>query len=81
MNCTLRQLAVFTEICEQKASQDAAKDVYMTQPVAYIQLRNFQDQFDIPLIEIIGRQLFVTSFSEEIYSASMNILVEANQTE
>jgi hypothetical protein len=53
----------------------------MTQPAAYIQLRNFQDKFDIPLIEIIGRQLFVTSFSEEIYSAAMNILVETKKTE
>jgi DNA-binding transcriptional LysR family regulator len=38
----------------------------MTQPAISIQLKNFQDQFKIPLTEIHGRQLYVTDFGYEI---------------
>jgi DNA-binding transcriptional LysR family regulator len=81
MNYTLRQLTVFTKICENRSITKAADELHMTQPAASIQLRNFQDQFDIPLTEIIGRKLFVTSFGEEIYQAAINILNETKKIE
>ena len=46
----------------------------MTQPAASIQLKNFQDQFDIPLTEVVGRQLYVTTFGLEIYDIAESIL-------
>ena len=81
MNYTLRQLMVFTRICEYKSITKAAESLHMTQPAASIQLRNFQDQFELPLTEIIGRQLYVTPFGDEIYQASMNILEETKKIE
>lgn len=81
MNYTLRQLNVFAKICELKSITKAAEALHLTQPAASIQLRNFQDQFELPLTEIIGRQLFVTSFGEEIYEATMRILDEAKKME
>lgn len=50
----------------------------MTQPAVSIQLRNFQDQFDIPLTEVIGRQLYVTDFGKEIAVAAQKIIDEVN---
>jgi hypothetical protein len=41
-----------------------------------IQLRNFQDQFEIPLTEIIGEQLYVTDFGKEIAIAANTNLDE-----
>jgi DNA-binding transcriptional LysR family regulator len=81
MNYTLRQLRVFTKICELKSITKAAESLHLTQPAASIQLRNFQDQFELPLTEIIGRKLFVTSFGDQIYLASMRILDEAKKME
>ncbi len=81
MNYTLRQLRVYTKICDLKSITKAAESLHLTQPAASIQLRNFQEQFDLPLTEIIGRRLFVTSFGEEIYKASMRILGEAKKME
>lgn len=81
MNYTLRQLEVFTKICEQKSITRASEELHMTQPAASIQLKNFQDQFDIPLTEVIGRQLYVTAFGEEIYAACLNILNETKKIE
>jgi DNA-binding transcriptional LysR family regulator len=78
MNFTLHQLKVFTTIVENKSITKAANEMNMTQPAASIQLKNFQDQFDIPLSEIIGRQFYVTDFGKEIYLIAVEIL---NKTE
>jgi DNA-binding transcriptional LysR family regulator len=74
MNFTLHQLKVFSVIAEKKSITKAAEELNMTQPAASIQLKNFQDQFDIPLTEVIGRQLYVTNFGTEIYTIAESIL-------
>jgi len=38
-----------------------------------IQLKNFQDQFDVPLTEIIGRKLYITEFGKEIAIAVASV--------
>lgn len=78
MNFTLHQLKVFTTIVENKSITKAANELNMTQPAASIQLKNFQDQFDIPLSEVIGRQFYVTDFGKEIFAIAEEIL---NKTE
>jgi DNA-binding transcriptional LysR family regulator len=67
MNFTLHQLKIFKTIVEKKSITKAAVELNMTQPAASIQLKNFQDQFDIPLSEIIRRRFYVTDFGKEIY--------------
>ncbi len=74
MNFTLHQLKVFSVIVQKKSITKAAEELNMTQPAASIQLKNFQDQFDIPLTEVIGRQLYVTNFGNEIYDIAESIL-------
>lgn len=74
MNFTLHQLKVFSVIVQNKSITKAAEELNMTQPAASIQLKNFQDQFDIPLTEVIGRQLYVTNFGTEIYDIAESIL-------
>jgi len=39
-------------------------------------LKKFQDQFSVPLTEIVGRKLYVTDFGEEIAKAAEKILGE-----
>jgi DNA-binding transcriptional LysR family regulator len=76
MNYTLHQLHVFLKITQTKSITRAAEELHLTQPAVSIQLKNFQDQFDIPLTEIIGRQLYVTDFGKEIALAASTILEE-----
>lgn len=78
MNFTLHQLKVFTVIVQQKSITKAATILNMTQPAASIQLKNFQEQFDIPLSEVIGRQLYITEFGIEIYNIAERVLEEVN---
>lgn len=74
MNYTLNQLQIFLKIVETRSVTKASEDLNLTQPAVSIQLRNFQNQFDIPLTEIIGRKIFITDFGFEIAEAAENII-------
>lgn len=76
MNFTLHQLQVFLKICQAGSITKAAKELHLTQPAVSIQLKNLQDQFDIPLTEIIGRKTHITDFGWQIAEAAGNILKE-----
>ncbi len=74
MNYTINQLRIFLKITQTQSVTKAAEELHLTQPAVSIQLKNFQDQFDIPLTEIIGRKIFITDFGKEIAVAAENIL-------
>jgi DNA-binding transcriptional LysR family regulator len=77
MNYTLHQLKIFLKVARLKSITNASKELYLTQPAVSIQLKKFQDQFEIPLTEVIGRQLYVTDFGAEVVGISEKILEEA----
>ncbi|WP_396169875.1 LysR family transcriptional regulator [Flavobacterium sp.] len=76
MNYTLHQLQIFLKVTETKSITKAAEELNLTQPAVSIQLKNLQNQFDIPLTEVIGRQLFVTDFGLEIAETAQKIINE-----
>ena len=76
MNYTLHQLQVFLKVCQLESITKAAEELYLTQPAVSIQLKNLQDQFEIPLTEVVGRKLYITDFGKEIAVAAENILNE-----
>ena len=78
MNYTFHQLQILLKVAEFQSITKAAEELYLTQPAISIQLKNLQDQFDLPLTEVIGRQLYITDFGKEIVARSKNILEEAN---
>ncbi|MEI6816204.1 MAG: LysR family transcriptional regulator [Bacteroidota bacterium] len=78
MNYTLHQLFVFVKVVETASVTKASEELHMTQPAVSIQLKNFQDQFEIPLTEVIGRQIYVTEFGKEIYEIAKRIFEEVN---
>jgi DNA-binding transcriptional LysR family regulator len=76
MNYTFHQLKVFMSVVENQSITKAAQELHMTQPAVSIQIKNLQDQFDIPLTEVVGRKLYITEFGNELYQISSNILRE-----
>jgi DNA-binding transcriptional LysR family regulator len=76
MNYTLHQLHVFLKVSQTKSITKAADELHLTQPAVSIQIKNFQDQFPIPLTEVIGRKIYITDFGREIALAAENILNE-----
>jgi len=74
MNYTLNQLQIFLKIAQTKSITKASEELHLTQPAVSIQLKNFQNQFEIPLTEVIGRKLYITDFGLEIAEAAENII-------
>lgn len=76
MNYTLHQLRIFREIVKTRSVTKASKVLHLSQPAVSIQLKKLQDQFEIPLTEVIGRQIYITEFGEEVAEACDRILDE-----
>jgi DNA-binding transcriptional LysR family regulator len=74
MNYTLNQLQIFLKIVQTESITKAAQELHLTQPAVSIQLKNLQDQFDIPLTEVLGRKLYITDFGREIAESAENII-------
>lgn len=74
MNYTLNQLQIFLKVVKTQSVTKASEELHLTQPAVSIQLKNFQEQFEIPLTEVIGRKIFITDFGKEIAIAAENIL-------
>ena len=74
MNYTLNQLQIFLKIVQTQSVTKAAEELHLTQPAVSIQLKNFQEHFDIPLTEVIGRKIYITAFGREVAESVENIL-------
>jgi DNA-binding transcriptional LysR family regulator len=74
MNYTLNQLQVFLKVVQTESVTKASEELFLTQPAVSIQLKNFQDQFDIPLTEVVGRKIYITDFGKEIAQAAEGII-------
>jgi DNA-binding transcriptional LysR family regulator len=78
MKYTLHQLEIFYKVSELQSVTKASDELFLTQPAVSIQLKNFQDQFQIPLFEVVGRKIYITEFGKEIALAAEKILNEVN---
>lgn len=76
MHYTLHQLQIFLKIVQNRSITKASEELFLTQPAVSIQLKKFQEQFSIPLTEVVGRQLYITDFGHEIAEAAEKILNE-----
>ena len=74
MNYTLNQLQIFLKVVQTQSVTKASEELHLTQPAVSIQLKNFQDQFDIPLTEVVGRKIYITDFGREIAVSAENII-------
>lgn len=79
MNYTFNQLRIFQEVCAQKSVSKAAVKLNMSQPAASIQLKNFTEQFEEPLIEIIGQRIHITEKGKAVHDQVLAILQLAEQ--
>lgn len=78
MNYTIHQLQIFLKVLQTRSITKASEELFMTQPAVSIQLKNLQDQFDIPLTEVISRQLYITEFGHEIAAIAKRVIQELN---
>ncbi len=65
-NATLRQLTVFESGARNLSYTRAAEELYLTQPTVSIQLKQLTELVGVPLIEQIGKRLYLTDAGEEL---------------
>lgn len=78
MNYTINQLQIFLKVVETQSVTKASEELHLSQPAVSIQLKNFQDQFDIPLTEVVGRKIYITEFGKEIANTVENIMLQVH---
>jgi DNA-binding transcriptional LysR family regulator len=76
MNYTIHQLRIFLKVVHTQSITKASEELFMTQPAVSIQLKNLQQQFDIPLTEVIGRKLYITEFGLEVAKIAERVIQE-----
>lgn len=76
MHYTIHQLEIFLKIVDNLSITKASEQLHLTQPAVSIQLKKFQDQFEIPLVEVIGRKLYVTDFGYEVAKSAQKVVEE-----
>ena len=66
MNYTLNQLQIFLKIVQTKSVTKASEELHLTQPAVSIQLKNFQEQFDISKTYELQMKYFVEALKSDV---------------
>lgn len=77
MNFTLHQLNIFIKVVDCQSVTRASEELHLTQPAVSIQLKRLQEQFEIPLTEVVKRKLYVTDFGKQVAIVAKKILEDA----
>jgi len=68
MRVTLRQLRAFEAVARLRSFTRAAEELHVTQPTVSKQIRLLNEEVGLPLLEQIGKQVFLTEAGEELYA-------------
>lgn len=72
-NATLRQLKVFESVARNLSYTRAAEELYLTQPTVSIQLKQLTDIVGQPLLEQIGKRIYLTDTGKELLKVCRDI--------
>ena len=68
MHVSLRQLRTFEAVARLKSFSRAAEEMHVTQPTVSKQIRLLHDAVGLPLLEQIGKKIFLTAAGEHLYA-------------
>jgi DNA-binding transcriptional LysR family regulator len=81
MHITLRQLRIFEAVARHSSVSRAASELHLTQPAVSMQIKQIEEQVGLPLIDQIGKRLFLTEAGQELRGHAHKIaasMVELN---
>jgi DNA-binding transcriptional LysR family regulator len=73
-NATLRQLQIFEVVARHLSYTRASEELYITQPTVSIQLKQLADIVGMPLLEQVGKRIFLTDAGRELLTVVHQIL-------
>ncbi len=66
MHITLRQLKIFEAVARHTSISRAASEMHLTQPAVSMQMKQLEEQIGVPLLEQIGKRLYLTEAGAEL---------------
>ena len=74
MNITIRQLQIFEAVAQHLSYTRAAEFLFLSQPAVSMQIKQLELEVGMPLLERLGKKLFLTEAGEEllIYARSIS---------
>ncbi len=81
MNITIRQLKIFEVVAQHLSYTRAAEILFLSQPAVSMQIKQLDSEVGLPLVEKMGKKLFLTEMGNELLVYARNIsmqLVELN---
>jgi len=81
MNPTFRQLKIFESVARHLNYTKAAKALYLSQPAVSMQFKIRGEQTALPLLEKIGKKMYLTAAGEEMYRYARNTIQQKKDVE
>jgi LysR family transcriptional regulator, low CO2-responsive transcriptional regulator len=81
LHLTLRQLRVFEAVARQLSYSRAAEQLHLTQPAVSMQIKQLEESAGVPLLEQLGKKIYLTEAGKEFQHYCANILQQLNDAE
>ncbi len=73
MNITIRQFQIFESVAQHLSYTRAAELLYLSQPAVSMQIKQLENEVEMPLFERMGKKLFLTEAGDELLVYARNI--------
>lgn len=73
-NVTLHQLRLFRSLGTHLSYTRVAEELHLTQPAVSIQIKRLEESVGMPLVEQMGKRLFLTEAGRELFEACCDVL-------
>ncbi|MGV6850698.1 MAG: LysR family transcriptional regulator, partial [bacterium] len=73
-NITLHQLRLFSSLGKHLSFTRVAEELHLTQPAVSIQIKRLEENIGIPLVEQMGKQIYLTDAGKYLFEAASEIL-------
>ncbi|MEE9342222.1 MAG: LysR family transcriptional regulator [Gammaproteobacteria bacterium] len=74
MKITLRQLEIYSAVARHLSYTRASEALHLTQPAVSMQVRQLEEAVEMPLIEQVGKRIFLTDAGKEMVHYAKSIL-------
>jgi DNA-binding transcriptional LysR family regulator len=73
LHITLRHLRTFEAVARHHSISRAASELHLTQPAVSMQMKQLEEQIGLPLVEQIGKRMFLTEAGQELRGHARDI--------
>ena len=74
MHVSLRQVQIFEAVARTLSYTRAAEELHLTQPAVFTQIKQLEDSIGLPLLERIGKRLYLTDAGREVLATCRDML-------